>query len=228
MFRHPDMWLRTFAGYQLIALTAALLAGVAFAGWLLFRQAQTSDLLPAQPTWTETMSVLCAYGFVLAVYPEQLRRNLWGELFTVIAGTLLLFVPLSVFAKAITPQNSEPAFDLLDDVTSLYAWLESASPGLRRTAARTENSRFSSPLRALASWLNPRNRPRSLILLVSVSIGVLLLAAELREGSSEPFRLQQFLKLAAAYIGLQCIGVLTGYALLARPLRLLTQTNQKV
>lgn len=197
LLRHPSEWIASRGGYQLLALTACLLLwSIAAAVLLLFT---TRALTLPRSTSRMKIIVVPAAIVLLVVYPERLRHNLPGEIFTVLFGMALLFVVVWALGTAFIPRVlSSDKFDL-------------AAMGKPRDRGRAGS---------LAYWLRSSCARWTLVILLGVLCGAFLVFQELADGPS-PHGARRLLVIAV-YLGLETAGVLTGYALLAKPLRLLS------
>jgi hypothetical protein len=219
MFRHLSMWQSSVAGYELLGMAAGLLLCAALAGWLLLRSARALSLPQIRFTWPKAIAIPAAALLILAIYPEALRNNLPGELFTVVAGMTLLFVPTWAIGTVLIPVAPHTHLDLIDDLAALYRALIAKMPALRPISLSLERTLNRPTLRAWLDGFSPRKHRWSLAAIVGILIGVLLLLAELNDGGS-PVPFQRVFLVAAVYVGLESAGVLMGYALLSKPLGL--------
>jgi hypothetical protein len=107
MARHVPMWFGRPGALELIALMLVLLA-LAVLLWFAARRSVRES--PVQPTRWRRAVVVCAIAVaVLVVYPESLTSNAVGELFTILAGIVLLFVPMSALLEVLVPVDGDSA-----------------------------------------------------------------------------------------------------------------------
>jgi hypothetical protein len=107
MGRHVSIWFGRPAALELVALMLVLLA-LAVLLWFAARRSIRES--PVQPTAWRRAVVVCAIAVaVLVVYPESLTGNAVGELFTILVGIVLLFVPMSALLEVLVPLDSDSA-----------------------------------------------------------------------------------------------------------------------
>jgi len=107
MARHVQTWLGRTGATELLALMAGMLV-LAVALSLLIRRS-IRDIPLATSPWRTAAVIFLVAAAVAAVYPESLIRSTVGELWTLVVGILLLFVPLSVMPAAFIPFNVDAA-----------------------------------------------------------------------------------------------------------------------
>ncbi|MGA8530513.1 MAG: hypothetical protein WB622_12420, partial [Acidobacteriaceae bacterium] len=181
------------------------------AAWLLLSAPAAKS--PRSPARTK-LAIPAGALVALAFYPEYFRNSIPGAIFTAFCGSLLLFVVVWSVGTALLPALEESSTDLLDDVTALLA------PWLRGALGRGER-RFRRP-HNLPARLNPRRMGWALAVLTGLACGALLVAQELAQPGLSPHGSRRVL-VVAVYLFLESAGVLTGYALLAEPLRLIRE-----
>jgi len=218
MVRHTTMWMGSIAGYVLGWMALGLFVVTVMEGWYLYGAAQTLGLKRGPHAWKSTAAVGTGAVVVVALYPESLRHYLFGELFTVLVGIAVLFVPIRIVSMNVVPEASGFT-DSLDDVASVYSGLKGASSSFSLVCDSLERVLDSSFMRAVTGVLNPRQHRWNLIVATAMLIGAALIIAELREPGSAVSTSRLFL-LIAVYVGLETAGVATGYGLLSKPLRL--------
>jgi hypothetical protein len=219
MVRHTTMWVGSTAGYELGWMALGLFAVTVIEGWYLYEAVQTLGLTSGRHSWKSVATVCAGAGVVVALYPESLRHYLFGELFTVLVGIAVLFVPIRVASMNVVSEASGSYTDSLDDVAAVYSRLKVASPLFSLVCDQVERILDSHFIRAVVRLLNPRQNRWNLIIASAILIGAALLIAELREpGSAVPTK--RLFLLIAVYVGLETAGFATGYALLSKPLRL--------
>ena len=122
MGRHVPTWLGHPSAPELLALMSAMLA-LALLLWVVARVSVRESSAPTALWWRPM--VVCALAVVvLAVYPESLTGSTVGELFTILAGILLLFVPMSVLLDVLVPWRG-------DAVRSDDAYMPRVRPALQ-------------------------------------------------------------------------------------------------
>lgn len=106
MLRHPSVWLGVSAGTAYAAALLAVAVMAAFVGARVLAGSPRSDHLPApalRAAWICASVGALVFVVVLAFYPETVTSSIPGALLTVIAGVVLLFVPVRLFTLALVP-----------------------------------------------------------------------------------------------------------------------------
>jgi hypothetical protein len=218
MIRHITLWERTSAGRLLAgAIVGLLLLSVVECrhSWHLIKHTASASDGQRWPA-----SFACAAGILaaLAIYPEQLRQTLGGELVTALAGIAMLYLPLGVLASARWMRPENLASDVVDDVTAVFEGIKARTPLLTPIYARLGRLQRSRWPLEFASWINPRRYRWRLSLFAGIAFGLALVTAELW---SDGFtHLGRACLVIAVFVVLQSTAVLTGRALLADPLGL--------
>lgn len=107
MGRHVSTWFGRPGAAQLLALMIVMLA-LAVLLWFVARRSVRE--IPTRPTpWGRAVVVCAIAAAVLVVYPESLTGSTAGELFTILAGILLLFVPMSALLDLLVQLESDSA-----------------------------------------------------------------------------------------------------------------------
>jgi hypothetical protein len=106
MVRHPALWIGSSAGLEYAALLVALLVLDGAVGLFVFRTWRGAPGPWAIRDWLWAGFSAFASFAVLLVYPEALRQSIGGELFTVLVGIALLFVPLRLLLLALVPESA--------------------------------------------------------------------------------------------------------------------------
>lgn len=103
MGRHASMWKSAPQRNELILLLAGM-AIVAISVESLIRRS-AKEIVPARvaTAWIRAASVSLAAVLLLAVYPERLINGTATHLLTVVAGALILFVPMRPLLTALVP-----------------------------------------------------------------------------------------------------------------------------
>ena len=225
MIRHSSLWLGLPAGQILAMLVGGMTLLTLLTGWLLSRSARNIALPPVKNAWTRAIVLLIVGTLTLAIYPENWRQSILGELFTVVVGAVILFVVVWAFGVALVPYRQTPLEDLVDDLTSMYRWLKAHTGRLMVFFRLCEKVRDVSVVDLIVGWLNPRRHAWNISILVGILMGVALFLAEaVGEGSSP--QLNRFILVAAVFIGLESVAVLLGYGLLRQPLGLFRQESE--
>jgi len=220
MIRHPAFWIAKTAGHQLLALTVCLLLWDGASALLLLLSAPARLGPMNRIARIKILAVPAIAILVLCVYPERLRQTLAGETFTVLCGIVLLFTVVWAVGTALPPASPEQSADLFDDLAALGA---SLLGGFRiRRIGKSANPAFSALKRLfgwLFGWLSPRRHRWNIVFAAGILFGTFLAVQELGEGGASPHGRKRLLVIAV-YLGLETAGILTGYALLAKPLSL--------
>jgi len=111
MLRHPSVWIGSDGGRLLAGLLVGMVALTAMAGWLIYRDIQPMALRSVSGVWRRSAIISTVAAAILALYPEGLRQSLSGELFTVLVGILLLFVPMWALGTALVPHHEATPCD---------------------------------------------------------------------------------------------------------------------
>ncbi len=222
MVRHPAMWVGRPTGLVLVALLGGMALLTALTGWLVYHSTRGISPMSSQSAWTRAI-VLSAVGIlILVLYPEGWRESVVGELFTILVGILLLFVPVRAWGDALCPDVNAYFEDFIDFATAFYRVLKGLSGPFVVLFNTIEKIRDLAFVRPVLSWLNPRRHPWSISIFLGIFTGGLLALVEImHEGA--PQRSSQLAMVASIYIGVETTGVLLGYLFFAKPLGLFRQ-----
>jgi len=222
MLRYPSVWMGFPAGQILAALVVGMALLAALVGWLIHHATRESMLPSAQTGWTRAIGISVVGVIILAAYPENWRQSVpGGELLTVVVGATLFIASVWAWGMAISPSLETHGEDFIDDLVSMYRWLKAHIGHFSVLLIPFEKTLGSSFLRPIVNWLNPRRHSWNGILLFGIFTGVVLALAEaIGEGGLGPHQIGRFAVLAAVFAGLECSGVVLGYAFLAKPLGL--------
>jgi len=222
MLRYPSVWMGFPAGQILAALVVGMALLAALVGWLIHHATRESMLPSAQTGWTRAIGISVVGVIILAAYPENWRQSVpGGELLTVVVGATLFIASVWAWGMAISPSLETHGEDFIDDLVSMYRWLKAHTGHFSVLLIPFEKTLGSSFLRPIVNWLNPRRHSWNGILLFGIFTGVVLALAEaIGEGGLGPHQIGRFAVLAAVFAGLECSGVVLGYAFLAKPLGL--------
>ncbi len=105
MLRHQSLWAGFAAGHLLLRHLALMTAVSAAAGAAIYRAGCTLALPTVPRLWPRAWLISLAALAMFLFYPEQLRRTLPGELFTVFVGIVLLFAPMGWLGAALIPHR---------------------------------------------------------------------------------------------------------------------------
>ena len=217
LLRYPSVWIGFPAGRLLVALIGGMALFTALVIWRIHYAASVCKVPSAQQRWARAMGISLVSVIILAWYPENWRQSLPGELLTVVVSMTLFFAAVRAWGMALSPSLETSGEDFIDDLASIYRWLKAHAGHFGVLLAPLEKTSGSPFLRPIVNWLNPRKHPWNGILLFGMCMGIVLAFAEaMGEGGLGP----HFAVLATIFVGLEGAGVLVGYALLAKPLRL--------
>jgi len=224
MLRYPSVWMGFPAGYILAALVGGMALLTALVGWLIHRATRESKLPSAQNGWTRAIGISLVGVIIFVLYPEKLPQSVPVGLLTILVGMTLFIASVWAWGMAISPSLETHGEDFIDDLASMYHWLKAHMGHFSVFLTTFEKTLGSSFLRPILNWLNPRKHIWNVILLFGIFIGVVLALAEaIGEGSMGPHQVGRFAVLATVFVGLECSGILLGYAFLAKPLGLFRQ-----
>ncbi len=235
LIRHPAIWIGAepagSAGYTLAALVGGLFLLAVLVIWLLHNTARDRRLLSAQKTWARAIGLSIVSIILLALYPESLRTSVPGEIFTILFGIAFLMVLVWAIGTTVSPYPGAllGTFfeDLIDDLAAVYRSLKAHIGPLAVFCTLLENILGWSLLRAVLDWLNPREHTWNLAIVLGIVAGIMLTLAEtLGEGGSSQ-QVGRFALLATLFVSLECIGVLLGYSVFAKPLGLFRHTRPR-
>ena len=215
MIRHPSLWLGVQAGDLLAVLLGGMVLLTALVLWTIFRTTRTFPLHSPLQRWIKASVFSLAGILLLALYPEELRQSVHGELLTIAVGVLFLFGLVWALGTAIAPSLDTPFEDVIDDLMAVYQWRKAHINSFLALDSALEKLITLS----LVRWLNPRKHPWRIAILLGVLMGIVVLFLELFSEGGPP-QFGQLATVAAIFIGVECGGVLLGYMLLAKPLGL--------
>ena len=225
MIRHPSLWIGVEGGYLLAALLAGMILLTALVFWAISYATRPLPLHSPLQRWIKASTFSLAGILLLALYPEELRQSIHGEILTIAVGIIFLFGLVWALGTAISPSLDPPFEDVIDDLVITYQWQKAhANPSnpLLALDSILEKLLTLSLLRSILHWLNPRRHPWNLVILLGVLMGIALLLADM-SGEGGPSQLGRLALVATIFIGVEFGGVLLGYALLAKPIGLFRQ-----
>jgi hypothetical protein len=221
MIRYSSLWIGFPAGHVLALLTGGMALLTVLVSWLLSSSARMIHLPSIQGRWTRVIVLSLVYILILALYQESWRQSVPGALFTAGVGTVLFFVLVWAWGTAVSPSLETPREDFIDDLLSIYRWFKAHTGRFVVFLTPFEKALGSSFLHPIVNWLNPRKHTWNAVCLCGIFVGAILALVEaMSEGGLDFHQLQHFAVLATIFIGLEGLGVLLGYSLLAKPLGL--------
>jgi hypothetical protein len=122
MARHISLWLGTPLAGELLALVGGVTICAIVVAYFI-RRSMSTLTLPKRPVWRGAVAVSLLAILILAVYPEGLIQGLYGHLFTIVLGILLLFAPLSALDMALAPFAVERPASVRTRWQRAYPWI---------------------------------------------------------------------------------------------------------
>lgn len=122
MLRHLAIWLGTPQAVELIVLLSGITIYAVAMGYLAQRSGRGINL-PVHNRWKSAFAVSLIAIIILAVYPENLIQGIYGHLFTIFVGMLLLFVPMSALDIALVPFDTETMISRNAHARRVYEWI---------------------------------------------------------------------------------------------------------
>ena len=222
MIRHPSLWIGVEGGSLLAALLTGMILVTALVFWAISYATRPLPLDSPLQRWIKASAFSLVGILLLAIYPEDLRQSIHGEILTIVIGIIFLFGLVWALGTAISPSLEPPFEDVIDDLVITYQWQKAhtnPSNPLLALDSILEKLLTLPLLRSIIYWLNPRRHPWNLVILLGVCMGIALLLAEF-SGEGGPPQLGRLALVASVFIGVEIGGVLLGYALLAKPIGL--------
>ena len=222
MLHHPSVWTGQPAGNVLAALIGIIALFTALLAWRVYTWSRTLSPGPtAQMPPVAALAVGAGSVVILALYPEAWRLSTPGALLTVVAGAILLFIPLWALGLALSPSPGARYEDVIDDLASMYRYLRVRSRRFSQVAHLAEAVLSWLPFRTLVGWLNPRRHRWNAAILLGILLGIALVLGEMLGEGGGPQQMGRLAFVVAVFVSLEGFAVLLGYALLARPLGLI-------
>ncbi len=225
LLRYRSLWINTSAGQALAVVVVGMGVLAALVGWRVYAVRPPSTG-PASSAAGKGVRVGVAVGLsvvsalVFGVYPPSFDRGYGGAILTVVIGQALFFSTAWAWTLATTAPGANTD-DALDDIAAFLHWLAQrlglarAIPGVARAWRSVAGS---APVRPIMNWLNPRRHAWNAIVLAGLLLGGWLAFAEFAGGPLPGA--MQVIRVTLVFVGLECVGVLMGYAFFAGPLRL--------
>jgi hypothetical protein len=107
--RHPSIWTTAPQRSELLALLGGLAIVVIAVELLIHRSAEEIVSAWTLGGWTRAAIVGVSAVLILALYPERLIKGTATHLLTVVAGALILFVPMRTLLTALVPYETNTA-----------------------------------------------------------------------------------------------------------------------
>ena len=225
MIRHPSLWIGVAGGYLMAALLAGMILVTVLVFWAISYATRPLPLDSPLQRWIKASAFSLAGILLLSFYPEDLRQSIHGEILTIAVGIIFLFGLVWAIGTAISPSLEPPFEDVIDDLVITYQWQKArAKPSnpLLALDKMLEKLLTLPLLRSVLHWLNPRRHPWNIVILLGICMGIVLLLAEF-SGEGGPSQLGRLALVASIFISVEFVGVLAGYALLAKPAGLFRQ-----
>jgi hypothetical protein len=219
MLRHPSLWLGVAAGYVLLGLIGIMVLLTTLVFWSIYRATRALSLHAPLQGWAKAGIFSLAGILLLALYPEELRQMVGGEILTIAVGIFFLFVLVWAIGTAITPSLNSQFEDVIDDLVIAYQWEKARadqSNPLFALDVMLEKFLALAPVRSILRWLNPRRHAWNIVILLGVLMGIALLLSDMI-GEGGQAQLGRLALVASIFIGVELGAVILGYVLLARP-----------
>jgi hypothetical protein len=123
MLRHLSQWTAHTATYELLLFFGCMALLAIVVGIFVFFSVHKIGLPHTSRIWRKAALVFVAMVVILTVYPENIITSNIGELFTVVVGALLLFVPLWALGDALVPYTLEKQEKKNMLVQHKYQWI---------------------------------------------------------------------------------------------------------
>lgn len=219
MLRFPSVWIGSAAGYALAALVIGMALLTALVGWSIQRAAHSDEsaVTSANRGWVRAVIISLVGTIICAAYPENWRQYVtvggFGTLFilfTALLGMVIFFAVTWAWGKVVSPIQQAYDDDFIDDLAALYRRFKAYIGRLSMLLVPLEKLLGSPLLSPVVNWLNPRKNRWYGIALVGLLIGAMFAFGEtgLHTGIG---RIEIF-------AGIECLGLLVGYALFVKPL----------
>ena len=219
MLRFPSVWTGSGAGYVLAALMVGMALLTILVGWSIHRlvRVSESEASSVHSGWLVAIGISLVGAVICALYPENWRQYVavggFGTvfiLFTALLGMVIFFVAVWAWGRVVFPSRQAYEEDFIDDLAALYRRFKAYAGRLSILLVPLEKLLGSSLLRPVINWLNPRKNRWYGVALVGILIGAMFAFGEtgLHTGIG---RIELF-------AGIECPGLLVGYALFAKPL----------
>jgi hypothetical protein len=225
MLRYPSVWIGFPAGYMLAALVVGMALLTALVGWRIHYTDREYIVPSAHRGWARAISISLVGAIICALYPENWRQYVPSGgsgtvfiLFTGVVGLVIFFASVWVWGMVISPSLETQGEDFIDDLAALYRWLKAHVGRLSALLVPVERMLGSPWLRPIVNWLNPRKNRWYGIALIGVLIGAVLAFGETG--------LHTQIGRIEVFAGIECSGVLLGYAFFVKPLGLVRLPSQ--
>lgn len=224
LVRYRSLWIGSSAGHILAGLVVGIAALAILLAWRVYASG-TAGLGPTSPVNRTRLGVAIGLSLlsalVFSVYPPAFDHGYGGAILTVILSLVLFFAMMWAWTIATTPAPSASSDDALDDLAAPIRLLNPHLhlAGVARPLVSAWRAVSGSALvRSLVNWLNPRKHAWNAVLLIGLLMGAYLAFAEFSGGPLP--RAYQIIRVTLVFVGLECVGVLVGYAFFSAPLRL--------
>lgn len=201
----------------LAALLGGMLSLTLVVGWEVSLSARETEASRCPHPWGRAVIISSLAVLLLAFYPLVWRESgILGGIFTAVTGVIMLFATVWGIATAIFPIMGFAAYeDIFIDLAAIWVGLRERLHFVKGLFAWLEKTAGLPLVRKLIGWLSPRKHRWNLVVLVAVTVGSLLVMAEIiTEGA--PGQLGRFLMMIVIYVGIEALGVTLGYAFLGK------------
>ena len=219
MLRYPSVWVGSAAGYALTALVIGMALLAVLVGWSIHQSVHDNESkVPfAHRGWVRATGISLVGAIICSLYPENWRQYVavggFGTLFilfTALMGMVIFFASVRAWGKVVSPSLQAYREDFIDDLAALYRLFKTYTGRLSALLIPLEKL-FGSPLlRPVINWLNPRKNRWYGVALIGILIGAAFAFGEtgLHTGIGR----------VELFAGIECPGLLVGYALFVKPL----------
>ena len=202
---------------------------LALVGWSIhYTEGDSESMGPsAHRRWVRAIGISLVGAIICGLYAENWRQNFplggFGTafiLFTGLVGMVIFFASVWAWGMVVAPSRKMPGEDFIDDLAALYGWFKIHVGRFSALLIPVEKILGSSLLSPVLNRLNPRKNRWYGIALVGILIGAALAFGEtgLHTGIG---RIEVF-------AGIECLGVLSGYAFFVKPLELARHDSDTV
>lgn len=119
LIRYLSVWSGAATGFLIFSLVISFSIFSIILAVIIRNSARNLFIPVAINAWTKPAIISTLFFVILMVYPESIRNNTIGALFTVVVGAVLLFLPVWVWGEFLT--QTQPA--LFKTMTPRWIWI---------------------------------------------------------------------------------------------------------